>query len=495
MKMMSNCCSFAFSLAFVTLCAALLLGDRPHHRPLPLHYHCLHRTLCPFLPLRHRDSHRDPYRDPYSYRDRDRDRYSDSVAFDHPRRGCCHFISIFFFLFFRLYCFCFTFAFTDRGAVVVVLLVLVWVCRSLGLPCCGPGRRRRRPAQVLRTLRSVEASVHHLLATHNHGRERLLTTFDFFVYLFSQLNKNIQLRVEVVVVDDASTDNTAMKHNLKVGAARNLGVQASTGDVVFFCDSDDLYLENHVFTCFERLERESKAVSVTLGIEIDAENVDREWAIGIGQTLPMSTCMLRSFFDLIEGFPEGYYWAVHEDVAFLRLRRHAASLLGAQTINDITKLTSKYVRYPDNALDRQLEQFQKPMSEKKSDEEMRNAEPFMRVKELILSSHDKYIRIQKIPAALAGKPLNEWDNYWAVYQSLIRKEMRNNNSTYAEELRVAPLKSWRLSHLHTLATVLDQRGNGTYARLLRDLARTVTPTPLDSQDDTVNYHEISTSSA
>jgi hypothetical protein len=59
------------------------------------------------------------------------------------------------------------------------------------------------------------------------------------------------------------------------------------------------------------------------------------------------------------GFPEGYYWVLHEDVAFLRLRRHAASLLGAQTINDITKLTSKYMRYPGNALDRQLEQFQK----------------------------------------------------------------------------------------------------------------------------------------
>jgi hypothetical protein len=38
-------------------------------------------------------------------------------------------------------------------------------------------------------------------------------------------------------------------------------------------------------------------------MQIDAENVDREWAIGIGQTLPMSTCMLRTFFDLIEGDP------------------------------------------------------------------------------------------------------------------------------------------------------------------------------------------------
>jgi hypothetical protein len=42
------------------------------------------------------------------------------------------------------------------------------------------------------------------------------------------------------------------------------------------------------------------------------------------------------------------------------------------------------------------------MSEKKSDEEMRNTEPFMRLKELILSSHDKYLQAEKIPAALAG---------------------------------------------------------------------------------------------
>jgi hypothetical protein len=35
----------------------------------------------------------------------------------------------------------------------------------------------------------------------------------------------------------------ALQHNMRAGAARNFGVQASTGDVLFFCDSDDLYLE------------------------------------------------------------------------------------------------------------------------------------------------------------------------------------------------------------------------------------------------------------
>jgi hypothetical protein len=54
------------------------------------------------------------------------------------------------------------------------------------------------------------------------------------------------------------------------------------------------------------------------------------------------------------------------------------------------------------------------MSEKKSDEEVRNAEPFMRVKELILSSHDKYIRVQKIPAALAGT--TQLTHHWVLFE-------------------------------------------------------------------------------
>jgi hypothetical protein len=42
-------------------------------------------------------------------------------------------------------------------------------------------------------------------------------------------------------------------------------------------------------------------------------------------------------------------------------RRHAATLLGARSIND-PKLTTKYVRYPGNALDRQILEFQKYVS-------------------------------------------------------------------------------------------------------------------------------------
>jgi glycosyltransferase involved in cell wall biosynthesis len=50
--------------------------------------------------------------------------------------------------------------------------------------------------------------------------------------LFSQLHKNIQLRVEVVVVDDASTDNTAMKVAGFVEERRQKGITNPEYDIL-----------------------------------------------------------------------------------------------------------------------------------------------------------------------------------------------------------------------------------------------------------------------
>ncbi|KAL6054072.1 Glucosyl transferase [Balamuthia mandrillaris] len=108
---------------------------------------------------------------------------------------------------------------------------------------------------VINTLKSVETSL------------------KFFYHRFSATYPTKQVKAEVVVVDDASPDNTLSKilnfvdrrrkapssnvtwkvlslpQQVFAGAARNLGVYHSKGEV-FFLDADDLYHPEHVYVCF-----------------------------------------------------------------------------------------------------------------------------------------------------------------------------------------------------------------------------------------------------
>ncbi|MEQ1829198.1 MAG: glycosyltransferase [Pirellula sp.] len=231
-----------------------------------------------------------------------------------------------------------------------------------------------KQAAIVRTLESVIASV------------------NFFAEHFQEY----PVQPEIVVVDDCSTDQSrhiisefskrysfikTVFHSERThaGIARNSGVRSSQGEIIFFCDGDDVFFREHILLCYLVLnydpsEPKSREFTfptnggpmsfelpefrfglVRTGVYIQ-DSILPTWKAVIEATIPQNLCVRRECHEFVGGFPE-------QSVPF-RLSGggedccYSAWLDFAFRKAQVQIETVEYIRYPGNALDAQLRRFQ-----------------------------------------------------------------------------------------------------------------------------------------
>jgi hypothetical protein len=206
---------------------------------------------------------------------------------------------------------------------------------------------------------------------------------------------------EVVVIDEGSTDGTLdcvrlaarrdsrvrlVRHHRSfgIGPARNTGARMASGDVLFFCDGDDLFLPEHVFVGFSLLDRSADDTARTAeavrlrvgerghlllspahpiaalrtGVRLrDGDAILPEWRAVIQRTMAQCLCVRRECHDWVEGFPEE---SVYKRIGGCEDGAYSERLHTFFRIGVISLETVEYVRRPGNSLDRQMLRFTHP---------------------------------------------------------------------------------------------------------------------------------------
>jgi glycosyltransferase involved in cell wall biosynthesis len=189
---------------------------------------------------------------------------------------------------------------------------------------------------------------------------------------------------EVFVVDDGSTDETPeVLHRFTVGkphyslvrharltnlsCARNAGVTASSGELLFFLDGDDLFLSEHILRCTRALQDPGRCY-VKTGVRL-SDPVHPDWLSRI------NLCVRRRCHDAVGGFPDyhlclraGDGFAPVADV-FNRCEDQFYNMLVCGLFGGVreTVETVEYRRYPGNSFDRQYAKFCQPFGQFRED--------------------------------------------------------------------------------------------------------------------------------
>ncbi|HYE48700.1 MAG TPA: glycosyltransferase [Azospirillaceae bacterium] len=222
-----------------------------------------------------------------------------------------------------------------------------------------------------------EASVLGTVVIPAHGAEATIeAALDSVAAAVRHYNAmaDAQARFHICVVDDASPDGTAAavlrwgrahpgqgltlistNRNAGAGAARNRGTAAAVGELLWFLDADDAFLERHLLLTVHALRSCPEAGYVRTGILFDAidDTITPEWRAASENSYPCNLCVRRACHDLSGGFPDEapFRPAVADDVAYAR------ALQGLFAGVKLEEKTVRYTMRPGNALFRQKERL------------------------------------------------------------------------------------------------------------------------------------------
>ena len=220
---------------------------------------------------------------------------------------------------------------------------------------------------------------------------------DSMAFFHQHYEGSQKVHSELVVVDEGSTDRTpallaafgqdkpyfkVVKHfrSLGIGPARNTGVKLAQGDILFFCDGDDLFFKEHIYLCFTLLNHQpnpageaSQTFEITVGdtsypltlpthpVGIVRTGVYMQdplhpyWKAAIENTLALNLCIRRDCHEFIEGFPEA---PVYKQIGGCEDVSYDLWVAKFFKVLKVEIETVEYIRYPGNNFDRQLKKFQ-----------------------------------------------------------------------------------------------------------------------------------------
>jgi glycosyltransferase involved in cell wall biosynthesis len=182
----------------------------------------------------------------------------------------------------------------------------------------------------------------------------VIPTFNCSKYIVDAVEsalKQTSVDLEVIVVDDGSTDDTAERlacfgdriryirqENGGPSKARNRGIREAKGELIAFLDADDRWLPHKTAKQVELLEQRPKVGLVHTGIFVCSEETGEQWVgpadrtpftgycyprIFWGHAVPPSAAMIRkSVFDQVGVFDEMIRGPSYEDQdLWLRIAR------------------------------------------------------------------------------------------------------------------------------------------------------------------------------